>query len=171
MLREKNIVKFIKDSSVMRPGYYVGVDTRNSLIVLGIRGTHSVHDIVTDLVTLSDDQKVSLEGFTTHFGTAEAARWFLDNELGTIRRYLEKYQVGMVVEPLTYLTNDLVLCACITFSVSLCGKNSHLTLLKVGNDRNFTTLQIGKVATLALVPYLFHQKTLKFFHTKLMARI
>ncbi|KAF3320249.1 Sn1-specific diacylglycerol lipase beta [Carex littledalei] len=92
MLREKNIVKFIKDSSIMRPGYYVGVDTRNSLVVLGIRGTHTVHDIVTDLVSLSDDQKVSLEGFSTHFGTAEAARWFLHNELGTIRRCLEKYK-------------------------------------------------------------------------------
>ncbi|KAJ4785071.1 Sn1-specific diacylglycerol lipase beta [Rhynchospora pubera] len=92
MLREKNIVKFIKDSSVMRPGYYLGVDTRNSLVVLGIRGTHTVHDIVTDLVTISDDRKVSLEGFSTHFGTAEAARWFLHHELDTIRRCLEKYK-------------------------------------------------------------------------------
>lgn len=143
MLREKNIVKFIKDSSIMRPGYYVGVDTRNSLVVLGIRGTHTVHDIVTDLVSLSDDQKVSLEGFSTHFGTAEAARWFLHNELGTIRRCLEKYKVGMV---------GIDLCACITFSVSLCGKNFHLTFLKVGNDKKFTTLQIVRVATLPLVP-------------------
>jgi hypothetical protein len=105
MLREKNIVKFIKDSSVMRPGYYVAVDPRNSLIVLGIRGTHTVHDIVTDLVSLSDDQKVSLEGFSTHFGTAESARWFLHHELGNIRRCLEKHKVGMVGKLLSFLAN------------------------------------------------------------------
>ncbi|URE22909.1 Lipase (class 3) [Musa troglodytarum] len=29
MLRERNIVKFIKNSSLLRPGYYIGIDTRN----------------------------------------------------------------------------------------------------------------------------------------------
>ncbi|KAJ3693085.1 hypothetical protein LUZ60_012180 [Juncus effusus] len=87
MLREKNIVKFIKDSSVMRPGFYIGIDTRNKLVVLGIRGTHTVYDIITDLVSSSSG------GFGMHhFGSSEAARWYLENELGTIRRLLEKYK-------------------------------------------------------------------------------
>ncbi|CAH8389823.1 unnamed protein product [Eruca vesicaria subsp. sativa] len=91
MLRENNILKFVKDSSVMRPGYYVGVDHRRKLVVFGIRGTHTIYDIITDIVSSSDDE-VTFEGYSTHFGTAEAARWFLNHELQTIRRCLEKYE-------------------------------------------------------------------------------
>ncbi|EEF30021.1 triacylglycerol lipase, putative [Ricinus communis] len=91
MLRESNILKFVKDSSVMRPGYYIGVDPRKKLLIVGIRGTHTVYDLITDIVT-SSDREVTFEGFSTHFGTAEAARWFLNHEMGTIRKYLEKYE-------------------------------------------------------------------------------
>ncbi|XP_072968371.1 uncharacterized protein [Typha angustifolia] len=91
MLRERNVLKFVKGSSVMRPGYYIGVDTRNKLVIFGIRGTHTVYDLITDVVS-SSDQKVSFEGFSSHFGTAEAARWYLRNEIGTIRKCLEKHK-------------------------------------------------------------------------------
>lgn len=91
MLRENNILKFVKDSSVMRPGYYVGVDHRRKLVVFGIRGTHTIYDLITDIVSSSDDE-VTFEGYSTHFGTAEAARWFLNHELQTIRRCLERYE-------------------------------------------------------------------------------
>ncbi|KAH7691667.1 alpha/beta-Hydrolases protein [Dioscorea alata] len=91
MLLERNILKFVKNSSVLRPGYYIGIDTRNKLVILGIRGTDTVYDLITDAVTLSD-QEVSFEGFSTHFGTTEAARWFLRHELGTIRKCLEKHK-------------------------------------------------------------------------------
>ncbi|XP_050208315.1 uncharacterized protein LOC126657646 [Mercurialis annua] len=91
MLRESNVLKFVKDSSVMRPGYYIGVDPRKKLIILGIRGTHTVYDLITDIVTSSDGE-VTFEGFSTHFGTAEAARWFLNHEMGTIRNYLKQYE-------------------------------------------------------------------------------
>ncbi|KAL4596404.1 hypothetical protein ACB092_12G162200 [Castanea dentata] len=66
MLRESNVLKFVKNSSVMRPGYYIGIDNR--------------------------DGEVTFEGYSTHFGTAEAARWFLFHEMGTIRNCLEKYE-------------------------------------------------------------------------------
>lgn len=92
MLLERNILKFVRNSSVLRPGYYIGIDTRNKLVILGIRGTDTVYDLITDVVTLSD-QEVSFEGFSTHFGTTEAARWFLRHELGTIRKCLEKHKV------------------------------------------------------------------------------
>ncbi|CAH2058367.1 unnamed protein product [Thlaspi arvense] len=91
MLRENNILKFVKDSSVMRPGYYVGVDHRRKLVVFGIRGTHTIYDLITDIVS-SSDEEVTFEGYSTHFGTAEAARWFLNHELQTIRKCLEKYE-------------------------------------------------------------------------------
>ncbi|KAF9606125.1 hypothetical protein IFM89_023178 [Coptis chinensis] len=91
MLREQNVLKFIKESSVMRPGYYIGIDTRNKLVILGIRGTHTVYDLITDIVS-SSDREVTFEGYSTHFGTAEAARWFLNHEIGTIRKCLEKHE-------------------------------------------------------------------------------
>lgn len=91
MLRESNVLKFVSNSNVMRPGYYIGVDTRNKLVILGIRGTHTVHDLITDMVSLSN-QEVSFDGFQVHFGTAEAARWFFCNELETLRNCLKKYE-------------------------------------------------------------------------------
>ncbi|XP_022728429.1 uncharacterized protein LOC111283986 [Durio zibethinus] len=91
MLRESNVLKFVKNSSVMRPGYYIGVDPRKKLVIVGIRGTHTVYDLITDIV-LSSDGEVTFEGYSTHFGTAEAARWFLHHEIGTIRKCMEKYE-------------------------------------------------------------------------------
>ncbi|GJN34722.1 hypothetical protein PR202_gb23413 [Eleusine coracana subsp. coracana] len=91
MLRKRNVVKFVKDSSILRPGYYIAIDPRAKLVILGIRGTHTVYDLVTDLIALSD-KKVSPKGFSTHFGTYEAARWYLRHELGVIRTCFEKHQ-------------------------------------------------------------------------------
>ncbi|KAG6774576.1 hypothetical protein POTOM_021934 [Populus tomentosa] len=91
MIRENNILKFVKNSSVMRPGYYIAIDPRKKLVILGIRGTHTVYDLITDIVSSSDGE-VTFEGYSTHFGTTEAARWFLSHEMGTIRKCLEKYE-------------------------------------------------------------------------------
>ncbi|XP_022771242.1 uncharacterized protein LOC111314302 isoform X2 [Durio zibethinus] len=91
MLRESNVLKFVKNSSVMRPGYYIGIDPRKKLLIFGIRGTHTVYDLITDIISSSDGE-VTFEGYSTHFGTAQAARWFLHHEIGTIRKCLEKYE-------------------------------------------------------------------------------
>lgn len=91
MIRESNVLKFVKNSDLMRPGYYIGIDNRRKLVILGIRGTHTVYDLITDIVS-SSDEEVTFEGYSAHFGTAEAARWFLSHEIGTIRNCLEKYK-------------------------------------------------------------------------------
>ncbi|KAJ1417508.1 Fungal lipase-like domain [Sesbania bispinosa] len=91
MLRESNVIKFVKNSSVMRPAYYIGVDPRKKLVILGIRGTHTLYDLITDIVSSSDGE-VTFEGYSTHFGTAESARWFLHHEIAIIRKYLEKHE-------------------------------------------------------------------------------
>ncbi|XP_059625997.1 uncharacterized protein LOC132269026 isoform X2 [Cornus florida] len=91
MLRESNVIKFVKNSSVMRPGYYIGIDVRKKLVILGIRGTHTVYDLITDIVS-SSNEEVTFEGYSSHFGTAEAARWFLCHEMGTIKKCLEKHE-------------------------------------------------------------------------------
>ncbi|EXC31930.1 Sn1-specific diacylglycerol lipase alpha [Morus notabilis] len=91
MLRESNVLKFVRNSSVMRPGYYIGIDPRKKFVILGIRGTHTVYDLITDIVSSSDGE-VTFEGYSTHFGTAEAARWFLNHEMETIRKCLGKFE-------------------------------------------------------------------------------
>ncbi|WJX12003.1 hypothetical protein P8452_02547 [Trifolium repens] len=91
MLRESNVIKFVNNSSVMRPAYYIGVDTRKKLVILGIRGTHALYDLITDIVSSSDGE-VTFEGYSTHFGTAESARWFLHHEIGNIRKYMQKHE-------------------------------------------------------------------------------
>ncbi|KAK4796808.1 hypothetical protein SAY86_029134 [Trapa natans] len=90
MLRESNVLKFVKNSSVLRPGYYIGIDHHKKLVIFGIRGTHTVYDLITDIVS-SSDEGVTFEGFSTHFGTAEAARWFLTHEIGTIKKCLDEH--------------------------------------------------------------------------------
>ncbi|OIT21062.1 PREDICTED: uncharacterized protein LOC109219382 [Nicotiana attenuata] len=91
MLRESNVIKFIKSSDVLRPGYYMGIDHRKKLVILVIRGTHTVYDLITDIIS-SSDEEITFEGYSTHFGTAEAARWFLNYELDTIRNCLKKHK-------------------------------------------------------------------------------
>lgn len=92
MLRESNVVKFVKDSWLLRPGYYIAVDKRKKLIILGIRGTRTLYDLITDLLH-SSHEEITFEGYSTHYGTAEAARWFLQHEIGTIRKYLDKHEI------------------------------------------------------------------------------
>ncbi|XP_048137183.1 uncharacterized protein LOC115727500 isoform X2 [Rhodamnia argentea] len=91
MLRESDVLKFVKNSSILRPGYYIGIDYRKKLVILGIRGTHSVYDLITNVAS-SSHEEVTFEGYSTHFGTAEAARWFLAHEIGTIKQCLDKHE-------------------------------------------------------------------------------
>ncbi|PSR94855.1 Sn1-specific diacylglycerol lipase [Actinidia chinensis var. chinensis] len=91
MLQESNVVKFIKDSSVMRPGYYIGIDAHKKPVILGIHGTHTVSDLITDIVS-SSHEEVTFEGYSICFGTAESARWFLNHEMGTIKKCLDKHK-------------------------------------------------------------------------------
>ncbi|KAK4418375.1 hypothetical protein Salat_2250200 [Sesamum alatum] len=76
---------------MLRPGYYLGIDTRKKLVILGIRGTQIVYDLITDIVS-SIHEGTTFEGYRTHFGTAEAARWFLPHEIDPIRRCLKDHK-------------------------------------------------------------------------------
>ncbi|KAJ6392113.1 hypothetical protein OIU77_025968 [Salix suchowensis] len=58
----------------MRPGYYIAIDPQKKLVILGIHGTYTVYDLITDIVA-SSDEEVTSEGYSTHYGTAEAACW------------------------------------------------------------------------------------------------
>lgn len=122
MLRESNVLKFIKNSSVLRPGYYIGIDMRKKLVILGIRGTHTVYDVITDIVS-SSHEEVTFEGYSMHFGTAEAARWFLTHEIETIRKCLEKHKVMVIICFLYFLFLQPYL-----WLVELCIREFHIDL-------------------------------------------
>lgn len=92
MIQESKVVKFEDTSNVMRPGYYVAVDHRHKLVILCIRGTHTVHDIVTDLASNSEGSS-TLDGESVHYGSVEAARWFMENEMSTLKNCLEEHKV------------------------------------------------------------------------------
>uniref|UniRef100_A0A6N2KSW6 Fungal lipase-like domain-containing protein n=1 Tax=Salix viminalis TaxID=40686 RepID=A0A6N2KSW6_SALVM len=62
-----------------RPGYYIAIDPQKKLVILGIHGTYTVYDLITDIVA-SSDEEVTSEGYSTHFGTAEAACWLISHE-------------------------------------------------------------------------------------------
>ncbi|CAI9761399.1 unnamed protein product [Fraxinus pennsylvanica] len=49
------------------------------LVILGISGTCTVYDVITDIVS-SSHEEVTFEGYSTHFSTAEAPPWFLTHE-------------------------------------------------------------------------------------------
>lgn len=78
-IHENNVLKFLRNFIVMRPGYYIAIDPQKKLVILGIHGTYTVYDLITDIVA-SSDEEVTSEGYSTHFGTAEAACWFLSHE-------------------------------------------------------------------------------------------
>ncbi|KAF5459355.1 hypothetical protein F2P56_023309, partial [Juglans regia] len=91
MIREINVLKFVNNYSLMRPEYYIAIDDRRKLLIIGIRGTQTIYDLIIDIASSSDGE-VTFEADSTHFGTAEATRWFLTHEIGTIRTCLEKYE-------------------------------------------------------------------------------
>jgi len=92
MIQESKVVKFEDKSNVMRPGYYIAIDPRHKLVILCIRGTHTVHDIVTDLASNGEGAS-TLDGESVHYGSVEAARWFMEHELSTLKNCLEEHKV------------------------------------------------------------------------------
>ncbi|CAK9214810.1 unnamed protein product [Sphagnum jensenii] len=91
MLQQGNVVKFEDTSSVMRPGYYIAVDTRHKLVIMCIRGTHTMHDLITDLATHSEHAAI-LDGESVHYGSVEGARWFVQHEIATLRKCLQEHE-------------------------------------------------------------------------------
>ncbi|KAL2635883.1 hypothetical protein R1flu_007362 [Riccia fluitans] len=91
MLREKNIIKFVGRASVLRPAYYIGVDIRYKLVVMCIRGTSTLHDLITDLATHNENAGI-LDGEPVHYGSYEAARWLQRHESSTLKRCLQEHK-------------------------------------------------------------------------------
>eukprot|EP00850_Spirogloea_muscicola_P002121 SM000008S22210 [mRNA] locus=s8:428376:430309:- [translate_table: standard] len=104
MLRASRVVKLVDKASsalvfwqpdILRPSYYVAIDDRRQLVVLGVRGTASGRDLMTSLAGHSSEVEglEAVGGGFSHYGSAEAAKWFVEHELATLRRCLAEHRV------------------------------------------------------------------------------
>eukprot|EP00850_Spirogloea_muscicola_P007678 SM000039S14508 [mRNA] locus=s39:524519:526466:+ [translate_table: standard] len=91
MLRAGRVVKL---PDILRPSYYVAIDDRRQLVVLGVRGTASGRDLMTSLAGHSSEVEglEAVGGGFSHYGSAEAAKWFVEHELATLRRCLAEHR-------------------------------------------------------------------------------
>uniref|UniRef100_A0A7I4CAW7 Fungal lipase-type domain-containing protein n=1 Tax=Physcomitrium patens TaxID=3218 RepID=A0A7I4CAW7_PHYPA len=138
MIQESKVVKFEDTSNVMRPGYYIAVDHRHKLVILCIRGTHTVHDIITDLASNSGGAS-NLDGENVHYGSVEAARWFMEHELSTLKSCLhehEGYELRLVGHSLGGSTAALL----------------ALMLRRLGDEQLGFSSQLIKAVTIASPP-------------------
>lgn len=53
-VREEDIVKLEATASVLQPAYYIVVHRQRRCVVMGIRGTYTAQDVLTDLSTHSE---------------------------------------------------------------------------------------------------------------------
>ncbi|KAG0556997.1 hypothetical protein KC19_11G094100 [Ceratodon purpureus] len=82
---EEDIVKVVGTSAVMQPSYYIVVHHQRRCVVMGIRGTYTAKDVLTDLNPHSEP----FEGGLAHSGMLAAARWLLQNEGQTLHDVLQ----------------------------------------------------------------------------------
>lgn len=48
-IMEGDVVKIVGNSAVMKPAFYIVVHHRRQCVVMGIRGTNTAQDVLTDL--------------------------------------------------------------------------------------------------------------------------
>ncbi|XP_024361395.1 uncharacterized protein [Physcomitrium patens] len=85
-VREEDIVKLEATASVLQPAYYIVVHRQRRCVVMGIRGTYTAQDVLTDLSTHSEP----FEGGYAHSGMLSAARGLLNSEGQTLHDVLQE---------------------------------------------------------------------------------
>eukprot|EP01028_Stygiella_incarcerata_P009548 TRINITY_DN4577_c0_g1_i1.p1 TRINITY_DN4577_c0_g1~~TRINITY_DN4577_c0_g1_i1.p1 ORF type:complete len:465 (+),score=172.89 TRINITY_DN4577_c0_g1_i1:156-1550(+) len=93
MLKPENILKMDWKSSVTRPAYYIAVDDRINAVVLGIRGTASFKDALTDMVATLDP---FMNGMA-HRGIVRAAKWFETNVKEELKKFTQEKKLPLVI--------------------------------------------------------------------------
>ncbi|ORX59026.1 hypothetical protein DM01DRAFT_1211570 [Hesseltinella vesiculosa] len=76
----------LRKGAVFQPSYFVSVDRGHEAIVLGIRGTWSLYDVITDLVC---DYK-PWKGGLVHSGMLASAQWFFTRIVPQIFHYIHQ---------------------------------------------------------------------------------
>jgi hypothetical protein len=73
--------------------YYIAVDDRINAVVLGIRGTASFKDALTDMVATLDP---FMDGMA-HRGIVRAAKWFEENVKEDLKKFTEEKKLPLVI--------------------------------------------------------------------------
>ncbi|KAI9304896.1 hypothetical protein BJ944DRAFT_282567 [Cunninghamella echinulata] len=77
----------LRKGAVFQPSYFVSVDRIHEAVVLGIRGTWSLYDVITDLVC---DYK-PWKGGLVHSGMLASAQWFFSRIIPQIFHYISEH--------------------------------------------------------------------------------
>lgn len=76
MMQETDILYFHTQVHKLQPGFYVAVSHEDKTLMWVIRGTHDIHDILTDLCGVA----TPIPGGAAHWGMWRAAGWLLDTQ-------------------------------------------------------------------------------------------
>lgn len=81
----------LRKGAVFQPSYFVSVDKPRKAIILGIRGTWSLYDCITDLVCEYRPWK----GGLAHSGMLASAQWFFTNIIPQIFHYVHNHHTAI----------------------------------------------------------------------------
>ncbi|KAL3689897.1 hypothetical protein R1sor_016206 [Riccia sorocarpa] len=92
-VEEEDIIELHPVSAFGKPAYVIGLDHLKKAVVLGIRGTQSAVDVLTDL---SPHGEALGDGYA-HSGCLNSAKWLKETTLETLKGLLEKNDYKLVV--------------------------------------------------------------------------
>jgi hypothetical protein len=87
----EDVVTVNSESRANLPAFFIVRDTARKRLVLGIRGTWSPHDLLTDLCCTSEDFTVSSRRHRAHHGMLEAARAVAELAMDIVAEDLEAH--------------------------------------------------------------------------------
>lgn len=83
----------LEHDELFRPSYFIALDRELDAVMLTIRGSMSVIDIITDLAC----HYQPWQGGLVHSGIYTAARWIIDNVMERVIFYKEKYNMKRII--------------------------------------------------------------------------
>lgn len=93
LVKESDILFFFTQVHKLQPGFYIAVDNEEQKLLWVIRGTHDIHDLLTDLcgVAIPLPSTSYPPGSAAHWGMWKAAGWLLDNHWTSVCKHLKAY--------------------------------------------------------------------------------
>ncbi|KAK3233400.1 hypothetical protein CYMTET_56300 [Cymbomonas tetramitiformis] len=83
-LKEENVCVLEPNSGKFKVAHFIALENDTKQIVLGLRGTASIDDVLTDICATSDP--ITLAGGHAHSGMLEAARWVVQQTAETLAK-------------------------------------------------------------------------------------
>uniref|UniRef100_A0A383VYZ4 Fungal lipase-type domain-containing protein n=1 Tax=Tetradesmus obliquus TaxID=3088 RepID=A0A383VYZ4_TETOB len=87
VVQESDILFFYTQVHKLQPGFYIAVNHEAKTLMWVIRGTHDIHDLLTDLCGVA----TPINGGAAHWGMWRAAGWLLENHWDRVLGYLQQH--------------------------------------------------------------------------------